>query len=245
MDFTIEELSMAAWPSIQTLLYDGWIIRMANGYTNRSNSINPIYPSKIKLEEKMDYCDKIFKKYNLLTTYKIIGCDEHKILDEELEKQDYKKIHITSLQTCNTLEILQSNYNGIVINDSFNSKWINSVIDFNTIKQEDIKTFETILNNVAGDKIVVYKEAENEIVGCGYGVIGSNYVGVFDIVIKESQRGKGYGKEIVKTILSEAGKKGIRNTYLQVMINNIIAQKLYKKLGYKEIYKYWYRKTKN
>jgi hypothetical protein len=33
MDFTIEELTMNAWPSLQTILLDGWIIRMAGGYT--------------------------------------------------------------------------------------------------------------------------------------------------------------------------------------------------------------------
>jgi ribosomal protein S18 acetylase RimI-like enzyme len=242
MDFTIEELSMDAWPSIQTLLYDGWVIRMANGYSNRSNSINPIYPSKIKLEDKMEYCDKIFSRYNLPTTYKIIECDEHKTIDKELEQRKYKIINTTSLQICSDFEVLQNNYDGITVNDFFNTPWINSVVEFNTIKQEHITTFKTILSNIVGEKIVVHKEAKNEIVGCGHGVIGNNYVGIFDIVVKENQRGKGYGKEIIKTILSEAGKKGIKNAYLQVMMNNALARELYKKLGYKEIYKYWYRK---
>jgi hypothetical protein len=47
MDFTIEELSMNAWPSIQTVLLDGWILRMSNGYTKRANSVNPLYSEPV------------------------------------------------------------------------------------------------------------------------------------------------------------------------------------------------------
>ncbi len=242
MDFTIEELSINAWPSLQTLLYDGWIIRFANGYGNRSNSINPIYPSKIELEEKINYCDKIFDRYKLPTTYKIIECEEHKSIEEKLGQLNYKKIHPTSIQTCKTIKILKNNYNGIIIENNFDNKWIDSVINFNKIEEKNIITFKGILKNIAGEKIVVYKKAENEIAGCSFGVIDNNYVGIFDIVVKESERGKGYGKEIVETILSEAKKKEVTNSYLQVMLDNPIALKLYKKLGFKEIYKYWYRK---
>ena len=78
--------------------------------------------------------------------------------------------------------------------------------------------------------------------GCGYGVIERGFVGLFDIIVKEEFRGKGYGKEIVETILAKAKETGIKKAYLSVVNDNIIAKKLYGKLGFKETYKYWYRK---
>ena len=39
----LEELALNAWTSIQTVVYDGWLIRFSNGYTKRANSVNPIY----------------------------------------------------------------------------------------------------------------------------------------------------------------------------------------------------------
>ncbi|MHB9293123.1 GNAT family N-acetyltransferase [Hollandina sp. SP2] len=242
MDFTIEELSMNAWPSIQTVVYDGWIIRLANGYTKRANSINPIYPSKINLEEKIQYCKKLYAKYNLPTVYKLVECDEHKIIDRELETLKYEIVDITSVQICGDIKILERNYSGINIDVDFNKKWINGFIECNNIKIGCIDTLKTMLKNITGNKIVIYKELNNEIVGCGYGVIENEYVGLFDIVVKENKRGNGYGKEIVESILSEAGKVGIKKSYLQVVNNNEIAKNLYKKIGYREKYKYWYRK---
>jgi ribosomal protein S18 acetylase RimI-like enzyme len=60
-------------------------------------------------------------------------------------------------------------------------------------------------------------------------------------VVREERRGKGYGKEIVQSILSGAGKAGIKKSYLQVVNNNERAKNLYRKIGYREKYKYWYR----
>jgi len=48
-----EELSLNAHPSLQTQVYDGWILRYANGYTSRANSINPLYQSTLDLQEKI------------------------------------------------------------------------------------------------------------------------------------------------------------------------------------------------
>ena len=202
MDLTIEELSMNAWPSLRTLVYDGWIIRLANGYGNRSNSINPIYPSKIDLDEKFNYCDRLFSRYNLLTAYKIIGCDEYKIIDKKLEDQNFKTINETSIQVCQIPEIPEFNYQGIVVKDDFSDGWKESVIEFNRIEEIHKPTFKKIMDNVAVEKVVVHKEVGGEIVGCGYGAIERNYVGIFDIVVKENFRGRGYGREIVEAILS-------------------------------------------
>ena len=243
MDFRIEELSINAWPSIQTILYDGWILRMANGYTKRANSINLLYASsKINLEEKIEYCRNLYSQNNLPAIYKLVECDEHKIIDNELETLGYEKLDITSVQICNNLKILDNNFEKIIISDNFTNEWVNGFIECNNIKPEYTETLKIMLKNTMGNKIIIAKKINDEIIGCGYGVIENGYIGIFDIVVKESRRGKGYGKEIVQTILSEAGKIRVEKSYLQVVNNNVIAKNIYKKLGYEEKYKYWYRK---
>jgi len=42
--------------------------------------------------------------------------------------------------------------------------------------------------------------------------------------------------------LEKAEETGIKKAYLAVVNDNTIAKKIYDKLGFKEIYKYWYRK---
>jgi ribosomal protein S18 acetylase RimI-like enzyme len=238
MDFLIEELSMNAWPSIQTILYDGWIIRMANGYTKRANSINLLYKSTINLEEKIDYCKKLYLQNDLPAIYKLVECDEHEIIDNRLETLNYEKLDITSVQIYNNFKINENNFGGTIVNDNFTDEWINGFVECNNIKSEYMETLKMMLKNTIGEKIIISKMTNNKIIGCGYGVIENGFVGIFDIVVKENRRGNGYGKEIVQTILSESGKKGIKKSYLQVVNNNTIAKNLYGELGYKEKYKY-------
>ena len=241
MDFTIEELSMNAWPSLQTLIYDGWILRLSGGYGNRANSVNPIYPSKIKLEKKFYYCEQLFSRYNIPATYKLTDCEEHKIIDKKLEKLSYRIIHETSIQVCTIKESFRVS-GGIIVSADFSEDWIKSVIAFNRIEKKHHPVFRKILGNIMIRKIVVCKKIDGKIAGCGFGAIENGYVGIFDITVDENQRGKGYGREIMEAILAGAAKLGITKSYLQVMLNNPVALHLYKKLGYREKYQYWYRK---
>jgi N-acetylglutamate synthase len=42
---TVEEISLNAWHPLEQILYDGWILRFAEGYIKRANLVNPVYLS--------------------------------------------------------------------------------------------------------------------------------------------------------------------------------------------------------
>lgn len=242
MDFTIEELSMNAWPSLQTILLDGWVIRMANGYTKRANSINPIYNFDKNIEEKIIYCEELFQRNKLPVVYKILECKEQEIIDKKLEELGYAKIDVTSIQICNEIKQIDSHSDNITVEENFSEDWKKCFYECNNIADnEKITTIETMLENIRHKKICIHKTEKEKYIGNGYGIIEKDFVGIFDIIVKKEFRGKGYGKEIVKTILAKAYEAGIEKAYLQVMMNNSVALELYKNLGFKEIYKYWYR----
>jgi hypothetical protein len=48
----IEQISFNAWPSLKTILYDEWVIRISDGVTRRANSINPLFGSNYEIAEK-------------------------------------------------------------------------------------------------------------------------------------------------------------------------------------------------
>ncbi|MDY8022034.1 hypothetical protein [Paenibacillus polymyxa] len=95
----IEELSLNHWQPLSTLLYDGWVLRFADGYTKRANSINPIHYSTCNLNEKIEECEKIYSAVNLPTTYKITPFVHPINIDGTLEEKGYSLIDTTNVQT--------------------------------------------------------------------------------------------------------------------------------------------------
>lgn len=67
----IEELSLNALPAMQTQIYDGWVIRFADGYTKRANSITPIYPSNENVKKKILNCEQLYFARNEKAVYKM------------------------------------------------------------------------------------------------------------------------------------------------------------------------------
>jgi GNAT superfamily N-acetyltransferase len=241
---TIEELSMNAWPALQTKLYDGWLLRFAGGYTKRSNSIHPIYPSTISVDEKIIFCEGVYQNLNLPVVFKLTNQSLPKNIDAELEKRNYSKIDETSVRVLEMAAAYEyQDPEGLVIDNQFRDVWFK---EFNHCSGMDNQEFQNsaknILNNILGEVIVVRKEVGNHIVACGFGAIERDFIGIFDIIVAKNHRGKGFGRDIMEGILSHAIHKAIKTAYFAVVVGNIPAENLYQKLGFKEVYKYWYRK---
>jgi len=64
---TLEELSLNALPPLQQILDDGWVLRFADGYTKRANSVTPLYLGAIEesLTAKIERCERIYQNFDL------------------------------------------------------------------------------------------------------------------------------------------------------------------------------------
>lgn len=242
MILRIEELSMNAWPSLQTNHYDGWVLRFSEGYTKRANSINPILSSTLKLEHKIEYCENVYYDKKLPVVYKMTDTCHPKNLDTILESKGYIKIDETSVQVLDLTTYRATDFAGVDIEDDFSLDWLGSFADCSNISdQSKIRVMTQMLQNIVGKKICAKINVDHKTVACGFGVIEDSYVGIFDIIVKQEFRGKGYGSDIMQAILKEAKKKKLHKVYLQVVKGNCVAENLYNKLGFKENYRYWYR----
>jgi ribosomal-protein-alanine acetyltransferase len=55
------------------------------------------------------------------------------------------------------------------------------------------------------------------------------------IAIAESGRGRGRGRALLRTLLEEAARRGVRNVFLEVRADNPVAQSLYTSEGFFEV----------
>jgi GNAT superfamily N-acetyltransferase len=79
------------------------------------------------------------------------------------------------------------------------------------------------------------------LVSMGMAVLEHDMVGLFDILTTEHMRNQGFGTELINGLLQWAQINEARSAYLQVVESNKPAIRLYEKLGFKTVYKYWYK----
>jgi Acetyltransferases len=236
-----EELTLNAWPAVQTRLYDGWLLRFADGYTKRANSVNPIYQFTLPLAEKIQYCEYEYQKQNLPAVYKLTA-DSPPELDRELEKGNYMRFDETAVRLLDMNHYRYRKPAGIIIENEFSDDWFRSFISCSNLENPKFQSAaRNILHNISGEIVVISKKNNDKIIGCGFGAIERGNIGIFDIIVDRNHRGKGYGLDIMDGILSVAADKKMKNAYLSVIVGNVPAQRLYEKIGFQEIYHYWYR----
>lgn len=234
-----EELSMNAHPAMNTMIYDGWFMRFSNGFTNRANSISPIYSGEVPLEEKIQHCEKIYASQGLNTVYKLTDLPGE--LDSFLAEKGYEIVTPTYIMT-KPLEDYQKIDKEVVIEHQISDEWQEWSFKLHKL---DNKVFQeaakAIRKNIVVPKITVLIIVDGKPIACGLAVIDRECVGLYDIVVDEQYRKQGYGFNLCAALLNEAKKMGAKNAYLQVVEENTSARKLYSKLGYRFCYKYWYR----
>ena len=232
---------MNAWPALQTLVYDGWVLRFASGYTRRANSINPIYPSQLDTLEKIAYCRKLYTAKGLRTIFKLTQEVYPQDLDDILEKNGYAYEAETSVQTITLDRIDVTDFGKVRIVTHVEDEWVDAFFRMAETAGEHMATLRAMLRSIMMPKCLAYMKYRKAIVACGLGVMEEDLIGLFDIVVDKKYRGRGFGKQVVQGMLLWAKKEGMKSSYLQVMVDNKKAMALYRQLGFIEIYRYWYR----
>jgi ribosomal protein S18 acetylase RimI-like enzyme len=242
---TIEEISLNAWPSLQQILYDGWILRFANGHTKRANSVNPVYKGSQNVYEKIKRCQEVYSSKNLTTIFRITPLARPENLDEILKASGFEKKDISCVQV-KDLEVFQPQpISTIRFWTKFSQEWLENFAYLREIPLEEQELLKSILHNIASEKCFAVLIKDNQVVACGLGVLENQYIGLFEIITAKDKRRKGYGRELILSILSWAKNKGATKAYLQVVVTNEAALKLYSDLGFQEIYQYFYRIKSN
>ena len=238
---TLEEISLNALPALKTVYYDGWVIRFANGYSRRANSVNPIYHSKVAIDEKIRRCEQLYGSVGQKVIFKLTDAVFPEDLDRVLELKGYERDAPTGVQTLDLAYIDRTIDDDITIDDKPTEDWLGQLI----VMSETDGRYFAILREMLGK--IVPKGGffsimrESRMIACGLAVVDENYVGLFDILTDPALRRQGLGTRISANMLRWGKANGAKTAYLQVMDINKPAIRLYENLGFVEAYKYWYR----
>jgi GNAT superfamily N-acetyltransferase len=237
----IEEVSLNSWPALQQVLYDGWILRFSKGYTKRANSINPLFGSSLDVHEKVDRCEKLYVQKGLPPVFRLTPFSSPPELDQVLEGCGYQRIDPTLVLHLDLGSRDVQPASAAELRDERLDDWIEILCRFVESVVEKHQAHKEILQAIPSQRFLASLADAGQPVACGLGVLEDEFFGLFDLVTDPQRRNRGYGTKLVSGLLGWARENGARHAYLQVVSTNAPARRLYDRLGFEEVYRYWYR----
>jgi ribosomal protein S18 acetylase RimI-like enzyme len=226
---------------LQQWLYDGWVIRFADGHTRRANSVNPLYPSHQDAAAKIAQCEQWYAEHHLPTVFRLNPHTAPADLDELLDARGYRRIDPSltlhrRLDSWSLPRDLHGTMRGEQIID-----WLALYCQLSgkAIEQQDTHT--AILQAIPAPRLFAALWDGDQAVACAIGVVYAGALSLVDVVTAPQHRQRGYGRSLVCQIFAWAQQIGATDASLQVQGDNVAARALYARLGFHEIYTYWYR----
>lgn len=236
-----EELQLNQWPPLQTMLMDGWVLRFAEGYSKRSNSIHPLYRSGTDAEEKIAACERIYEEHGLRTAFKLSPAVYPADLDLLLEQRGYALIDRVSVQSMPLSVVKEPEPRSAVIDGAVTEEWLDSYCRLARASGEQRAIMRRMLANIRTKAAFVRLMHEGRAVACGIGVVERGYLGLWDVITDSEARNRGFGRQLLLHLLAWGKQNGAGQAFLAVVADNEPALSLYAKLGFKEMYRHWYR----
>ncbi len=245
MPTLLEPLSLNAWPALETEDRDGWRLCFAHGFSRRVNSVQPFSAPSGELEERLRYCERWYAARGRPTYFKLTVAAQPSDLDDFLARRGYVREAPTSVQTRELGEEPQPDLPAgyqFAAGSRVDAAWVERYMTMNGYDLRHHPTAVAIMRRIQAPCRYLSVLRGNETVAVGLAVAEAGWVGLFDIVTSPECRGQGLGTQVVRELLRWGREHGARQAYLQVMQNNLPAQRLYARLGFTPRYEYWYRR---
>jgi ribosomal protein S18 acetylase RimI-like enzyme len=235
----IEENLMNSWPSLRTVMLDGWVFREAMGYTKRANSamaLNARGPFAATLDE----AERFYTAAGGPTIFRLtpLAGDEP---DRILADRGYGVVDETIVMTTALADIAPADH-AVTIAQDFSDVWEDGYADAHALTPAARRAHRAILERIAPfSKGFAVAWEDGRPVAFGLGVVERGRLGLFDIVTVPEARQKGAARKLVGALMQWGVEKNATTAWLSVIADNERAKPLYTQLGFRETYRYHYR----
>jgi GNAT superfamily N-acetyltransferase len=234
----LEERACNAWPALQTVVMDGWLVRFSEGYTKRANSACALAPGAAPLERIGPAIEALYGRAGLPAIFRLTPLAT--AADAAwLAARGYRPIERTHIMTASA-----NSPSGvdpaIRLSSTAGPDWLAGFAAGNRYGPAVRPTLEKMLAAIRPEAAFAVLEENGKASAYGLCVIERGIAGLFDILVDEAARRRGLGRRVVSSLMAHAAARGAGEIYLQVMETNEAARRLYAELGLSELYAYEY-----
>lgn len=238
----LEALAYNAWPALQTVLAEGWVIRFSEGYTKRANSAAAFAEAAAPVRDVAPFVEDIYARHGIVPTFRsspLTHPDDH----AWLLQAGYSAFDQSIVMTADLSAGKADQAVSMLAEPS--QAWLEGFAAGNRYGPTVRPTLERMLAAIRPRAAYATLVHDGRSTAYGLAVNEREWVGLFDILVEAPYRGLGQGQRLVQTLLDWGRRQNATHAYLQVTAGNETAIKLYRKLGFEEAYRYQYYQRGN
>ena len=239
----MEQVASNAWVAEETERLGGWLFRANGGITRRANSVLPIGPPPPPHDEAIEKAIEFYIRRNLIPRFQITSTSKPVELDRDLSERWFSVGLQVEIHTAAINHLLQKTHAfDVLISNDISDGWMSVYSESSGYEEASMETRKGLMKRTPLPKAFALAKIDRELAGVGFGVVEDKWLGLFNIAVHPSMRGRGVALAINTALAKWGHERGARSAYLQVESEHIPALKLYAKLGFQHLYTYWYRK---
>jgi N-acetylglutamate synthase len=240
----VEDVCLNAWPALQEIHYDGWLIRLAGGQTRRVNSVNVLREGSLPVSDKIAYCEDVYRRNALQSYFRILSTATSE-LESALIARGYRAEDETRTLYADFSKHppMLPEFPADLSVGAPDAEWLAAYGLFHSLSATESGRLERILGQVAVPGVfAVVRNEVGAIRSLAKGAVHDRIVCINMVATDASARRRGYSRACLSAILGWAkDDAGATGACVQVLSANEFAIPLYESLGFThELYRYHY-----
>ena len=238
----LEAVSFRSFPSTSTH-YDGtWAIRLTAGHpAKRLNSVNPLDPSDhAYIDARLELARRKFESFGRPLVFRQSPLAPE-ALETLLDDRGWERFGESMVMTLDLSGVdLSGSNDRLPIRDV--GKWVDTFLQLSNEDTERKPGLVEVLSSVRPEGGLFIKTDEAATVAALRCVHDNDLAGVFDVVTGLAFKRRNHARDLLGSALKWAKASGASHAWLQVVVENRPAIRLYEAFGFQELYRYSYRR---
>lgn len=242
----LEQISSEMWLAKEIHHLGGWQLRFNDGITWRANSVLPISPPSLDLEEAICYCVDYYQARGQPACFQITPYSEPRELNDYLDQQEWTTGIKVDTQTRSIVDYKKRfKAHQVELLDEPDPSWMECFFASSHRERATATQRISLMTRSKMPRKFAQIRYGNEVVSVGLGMVSHGWLGLFRIGTLAEHRQEGLASSLSDALLEWAAvQHKARIAFLQVEIDNVQAKNMYAKLGFEHCYTYWYRHSK-
>ena len=238
----VEEACLNAWPALQQVLLDGWVLRFSGGLTRRANSANPLGIRGRDGDTLIASCEALYQNQRLPTIFRLPSIIDPGI-DARLAAEDYSAEGLSLVLHADLAAVPLVQDPDVQLLSRPTPQWFAAMARLQRHTKKQVGLYRRIVGRLAIPAAFAMFSDDLGIAALAYGAIHDGLICYESVVTDPSRQRRGYARRVISSLASWAADRGAKGACLEVEAANAPARALYEALGFEELHSYHYRRA--